>query len=74
MALHRARPEGSPRTVLSGLIVETRTLGGRVRVVLASTPPVTAEVTVVAAAELQLAEGGQVWATAKATEVRLVAR
>ena len=74
VALHRTPPEGSPRTVFRGDVVETRTLGGRVRVVVASTPPVTAEVTVAAAAELDLADGGPVWATAKATEVRLVAR
>ena len=74
VALYRDEPSGSPRTVFSGDILETRTLGGRVRVVVASTPVVIAEVTVAAAAELRLADGGRVWATAKATEVRLVAR
>jgi molybdopterin-binding protein len=48
-------------------------LGGRVRVVVHSTPEVTAEVTVAAAADLRLADGGEVWAALKATEVRLVA-
>ena len=45
----------------------------RVRVRVGSTPPVLAEVTAAAAAELALAAGGAVWATVKATEVRLVA-
>ena len=72
IALHRAPPEGSPRTVLVGEIVETRTLGGRVRVVVASVPSVVAEVTVASAAALHLSGGGRVWATAKATEVQLV--
>ncbi len=73
VVLHRARPQGSARTVLSGPVSEVRALGGRVRVVVASTPPVTAEVTVASAAALALANGGVVWASLKATEVRLVA-
>ncbi len=73
VALHRAAPAGSPRTVLVGPVEETTSLGGRVRVRVASTPPVLAEVTAAAAAELGLADGGRVWATVKATEVRLVA-
>lgn len=73
VALHRCAPAGSPRTVLVGPVEETTALGGRVRVRVASTPPVLAEVTAAAAAELALAGGGHVWATVKATEVRLVA-
>jgi molybdate transport system permease protein len=72
VALHRSEPEGSPRNVLRGPVTETTALGGRVRVRVASTPPIVAEVTTAAAAELGLADGGQVWATLKATEVRLV--
>jgi molybdopterin-binding protein len=59
--------------VLYGAVGELRALGGRVRVVVLSDPEVTAEVTVAAAADLQLADGGEVWAALKATEVRLVA-
>ena len=73
VTLHRQRPSGSARTVLAGQVGEVRSLGGRVRVVLGSDPQVTAEVTVGAATELGLADGGLVWATIKATEVRLVA-
>ena len=73
VTLHRNRPEGSARTVLLGEVGELRSLGGRVRVVVHSTPNVVAEVTVSAAADLRLADGGTVWAAIKATEVRLVA-
>ena len=73
VALHRTRPQGSPRTVLSGEVAGTTSLGGRVRVRVASAPPVLAEVTPAAAAELRLADGGVVWASVKAAEVRLVA-
>ena len=72
VALHRSLPAGSPRTVLAGAVEETTALGGRVRVRVAGVPPVLAEVTAAAAAELALADGGPVWATVKATEVRLV--
>jgi molybdate transport system permease protein len=72
VALHRQAPEGSARNVLVGEVRETSALGGRVRVQVASRPPVLAEVTPSSAAALGLADGGPVWATVKATEVRLV--
>jgi len=72
VALHRSRPEGSPRTVLHGEVTSTSSLGGRVRVRVDSRPQVLAEVTPAAAAALQLADGGPVWASLKAAEVRLV--
>ncbi|MCW2599440.1 MAG: putative transporter ATPase and permease component [Frankiales bacterium] len=72
VTLHRSPPQGSARTVLRGPVGELRALGGRVRVVVESSPWVTAEVTVAAAAELRLTDGGEVWAALKATEVRLV--
>ncbi len=73
VSLHRSAPVGSARTVLTGPVTEVRALGGRVRVSVGSMPPVVAEVTVAAAADLALADGGTVWAALKATEVRLVA-
>lgn len=73
VTLHRMQPQGSARTVLRGEVVDVRTIGGRVRVTVASEPPVIGEVTTAAAAELRVADGGQVWASLKATEVRLVA-
>ncbi len=73
VTLHRSPPSGSARTVLSGEVGELRALGGRVRVVVHSHPEVIAEVTLAAATDLGLANGGRVWAAIKATEVRLVA-
>lgn len=73
VTLHRSPPDGSARNVLRGTVGELRALGGRVRVVVLSSPQVVAEVTVAAATELRLADGGEVWAAVKATEVRLVA-
>jgi molybdate transport system permease protein len=73
VTLHRTLPEGSARTVLRGTVAELRSLGGRVRVTVSGPPGVVAEVTVAAAADLRLADGGPVWAAIKATEVQLVA-
>jgi ABC-type sulfate/molybdate transport systems ATPase subunit len=73
VTLHREPPGGSARTVMVGEVGELRSFGGRVRVCVLSDPPITAEVTVAAAVDLHLADGGQVWAALKATEVTLVA-
>jgi molybdate transport system permease protein len=72
VTLHRRRPEGSARTVIEGDVAELRALAGRVRVAVHGRPSVLAEVTAAAAAELRLAEGGYVYASIKATEVRIV--
>jgi molybdopterin-binding protein len=72
VSLHRRRPEGSARTVIEGEVGELRALGGRVRVLVRGRPDVLAEVTAAAAAELDLAAGGPVFASLKATEVRIV--
>lgn len=72
VTLHRRRPQGSARNVIEGPVLETRTLGGRVRVVVGGRPAVTAEVTLIAASELRLGDRGVVFASFKATEVRLV--
>jgi molybdate transport system ATP-binding protein len=69
VALHRHRPEGTPRNVWVGTADTLEAVGDRVRVRVAGPVPVVAEITPAAAAELRLAEGGPVWATIKATEV-----
>ena len=69
VALHRRPPEGTPRNVLAGTADALEAVGDRVRVRVAGTVPVVAEVTPAAAGELRLADGGPVWATVKATEV-----
>ena len=69
VALHRTRPEGSPRNVLAGTVVAADDEGTRVRVRLAVPFPLVAEVTRAAAAELGLVVGGALWVTIKATEI-----
>jgi molybdate transport system ATP-binding protein len=69
VALHRGKPEGSPRNVLRGAIVAADDEGTRVRVRVALPFPLVAEVTRAAAAELELDRGGEVWVTVKATEI-----
>jgi molybdate transport system ATP-binding protein len=69
VALHRHRPEGTPRNVWAGTADTLDVLGDRVRVRVTGSMPIVAEVTPAAAGELRLADGGPVWASVKATEV-----
>lgn len=69
VALHRHKPEGSPRNVLAGTIVAADDEGARVRVRVALPFPLVAEVTRSAASELEVDRGGAVWVTVKATEI-----
>jgi molybdate transport system ATP-binding protein len=69
VALHRREPEGTPRNVLAGTVEHLDIEGDRVRVIVAGTLPVTAEVTPAAVAELALTAGAPVWASIKATEI-----
>jgi molybdate transport system ATP-binding protein len=72
VVLHTVEPEGSARNVVQGQIVEIAIEGERARVRLASAPPVVAEITLGSVTRLGLQEGGTVWASFKAVEVRLV--
>ena len=72
VALHLRRPEGSPRNVFRGAVDEVAIVGDRVRVRLATEPPLVAEVTRGSAERLGLAAGVEVYASCKAVEVRLV--
>jgi molybdate transport system ATP-binding protein len=69
VALHRSRPDGTPRNVWAGKIRHVDPEGERVRVHVDAAVPVTAEVTASSLAELGLDEGTPVWASVKATEV-----
>ena len=69
VTLHRAPPEGSARNAWAGEAAGMHLEGDRVRVQVDGSPPIVAEVTPAAAAELHLAEGGPVWVSLKATEV-----
>ena len=71
VALHRHEPEGSPRNRWSTTIRHLDLLGDRVRVRLAAPLDLTAEITPAAAADLGLREGGDVWASVKATEIEV---
>lgn len=69
VAVHRARPEGSPRNVWPGRATGVELAGDRVRVRVTGRVPLVAEVTAGAVAELSLGDGGEVWVSVKATEV-----
>ncbi|MCJ7673251.1 MAG: ABC transporter ATP-binding protein, partial [Acidimicrobiia bacterium] len=69
VALHRSRPDGTPRNVWAGTVRHVDPEGDRVRVHVDAPVPVTAEITASSLAELGLGAGMPVWASVKATEV-----
>ncbi|MBY0278235.1 TOBE domain-containing protein, partial [Candidatus Binatia bacterium] len=69
IALHRSRPEGTPRNVWQAEVDGLEPLGDRVRVRLRGAHALVAEVTPRAVAELRLDAGGPIWASVKATEI-----
>jgi molybdate transport system ATP-binding protein len=71
VALHRGRPEGSPRNVWRGRASALDFQGDRVRVGIEGEMPIIAEVTPAAVRDLDLAEGGEVWVSVKATEITI---
>ena len=69
VALYRQAPEGSPRNVLPCKVAGVDPEGDRWRIRLDGPFPIVAEVTPAAAADLRLADGGEVFAVVKATEI-----
>jgi len=69
VALHRTRPEGSPRNVWEGTVAAVEGFGERVRVRVEGQVPLVAEVTTAAVADLGLVVGERIWISLKATEV-----
>ncbi len=69
VALHRDRPDGTPRNVWPVTVAGLHVHGDRVRVQLAGAPDVVAEITPDALAALRVAPGLDVWAAVKATDV-----
>ena len=69
IALHRERPQGTPRNVWRGPVAGIEPHEGRVRVRIGGARPVVAEVTPQAIAALHLDQGGDVWVSVKATEI-----
>jgi molybdopterin-binding protein len=55
--------------VWPGRVTDLDPEGDRVRVRVGAAPPIVAEVTPAAAAELGLIDGGPVWVSLKATEI-----
>jgi molybdate transport system ATP-binding protein len=69
VAIYRTAPDGSPRNVMRCTVAGVDPEGDRWRIRLDGPMPLVAEVTPAAAAELHLAEGGEVFAVVKATEI-----
>jgi molybdate transport system ATP-binding protein len=63
------RPEGSARLQWQGRVASAQQHGEAVRLLISSEPPLLADVTPQAAAELELAPGREVWLSVKATAV-----
>jgi molybdate transport system ATP-binding protein len=64
-------PSTSARNVFEATVAEMDLAGDRVRVVLDSRPPLTAEITAEALDELGLATARRVWAAVKATQIEV---
>jgi molybdate transport system ATP-binding protein len=73
VALHRGRPEGSPRNVWETTIESVDVAEGRVRVRLGHPHELVVEVTAAGFASLDTAPGRTVWASVKASEISVVA-
>ena len=71
VALYRMRPHGSPRNTWPVTVNDILLIGQTARVSLAGPFALVAEVTTGAVAELRLGVGQELWATVKATEVRV---
>jgi molybdate transport system ATP-binding protein len=69
VSLHLARPEGSARNAWPGRVAGLEQRGDTIRVEVQALPPLLADVTAAAVAELRLTAGTEVWAAVKATEV-----
>ncbi len=68
VAVHRQRPEGSPRNVFPGRIEGFEPHGERVRLDVVGVVPVLADVTADAVSALGLVPGAEVWISVKAVE------
>ncbi|MFD0584696.1 ABC transporter ATP-binding protein [Dactylosporangium darangshiense] len=70
VALHPARPDGSPRNAWPATIAGIQRHGDNLRIQLTGALSVAADVTPAAAAHLQLTPGREVWVAVKAAETR----
>ncbi|SDC52146.1 ABC transporter ATP-binding protein [Actinokineospora iranica] len=74
VGLYPRRPAGSPRNTWPVTVAGLEQHAHTVRVHLAGSPSVLADVTPAVVAELRLAPGTQLWAVLKATEIQTYAR
>jgi molybdate transport system ATP-binding protein len=72
IAIHRTPPDGSPRNVVRGEVVDLDVRGDHVRVRVEGLIPLVAEVTPSAVGELDLGAGGTVHLAVKATELTVL--
>jgi molybdate transport system ATP-binding protein len=70
VALHRSRPDGSPRNTWPATITGLQRHGDNLRVQLTGPITVAADITPGAATQLDLGPGHHVWAAVKAAETR----
>jgi molybdate transport system ATP-binding protein len=68
VALYVGRPDGSPRNTWPATVEGIQRYGDTLRIQLAGSLPVAADITQAAAAHLHLVPGQQVWAAVKAAE------
>jgi molybdate transport system ATP-binding protein len=69
VALHRSRPDGTPRNVWRGTVEWVEPQDARVRVGLSGPPALIAEVTRAAVDDLAIHQGSSLWVSVKATEI-----
>jgi molybdate transport system ATP-binding protein len=69
VSLHRLRPDGGARNTWAGRAAELHPAGDRARVSVEGPVPLIAEVTAAAVAQLNLADGGPVWASLEPTDI-----
>jgi molybdate transport system ATP-binding protein len=70
VALHPARPDGSPRNTWQAVLTDIQRHGDSLRVVLDGPISVAADITPAAAAQLRLEPGVEIWVAVKAAETR----
>jgi molybdate transport system ATP-binding protein len=73
VALHRHKPDGTPRNVWRAHASAVERVGDRIRVQLLGPPNIVAEITPAAASDLAVGEGTALWVAVKATEVDVYA-
>ena len=70
LVLHTEQPHGSSaRNVFQGVVTGLEVAGDRVRATVGCTPPLVADLTTEAVADLRLSPGTHVWLSVKATDV-----